>query len=108
MGEAAERGGGGAPAGERAHCGRAADARARTQPPLPPPCSEKKRFGSIYEPASLTLSVVVPAYNEEKRIKVMMDSMLEVLAKESKKDKCVARGAVAGGSCWAAQVDVAS
>ena len=52
-------------------------------------CSDKLAFPSIYDPASITLSVVVPAYNEEKRIAVMMDVMLDVLEKESKKNKCV-------------------
>lgn len=51
--------------------------------------SEKKRFPSVYDAPSVTVSVVVPAYNEEARIDVMMNAMLEVLNKEAKKSKCV-------------------
>ena len=50
----------------------------------------KDAFPSIYDPASVLVSVVVPAYNEEKRITTMMDEMLDYLRKEERKDKCVA------------------
>ena len=36
-------------------------------------------FPSLSDPASVTLSVIVPAYNEEQRIKPMMDDMLAAL-----------------------------
>ena len=36
-------------------------------------------FGSLLDPATLTLSVVVPAYNEEQRLPAMLDDMLGAL-----------------------------
>ena len=45
------------------------------------------RFPSIYDPASVLVSVIVPAYNEEKRMTPMMDEMLGFLREEQKKDK---------------------
>jgi len=44
-------------------------------------------FPSVDDEASLTVSVVVPAYNEEKRMTPMMTAMLEHLEATSKKDK---------------------
>lgn len=52
-------------------------------------CSSKEKFPTVYDPSSILVSVIVPAYNEEKRITTMMDEMLDYLRKEEKKDKCV-------------------
>ena len=62
-------------------------------PAHPSARSTKEAFPSVYDPASILVSVVVPAYNEEKRITTMMDEMLEYLRKEERKDKCVSAGA---------------
>ncbi|KAM9320953.1 dolichyl-phosphate beta-glucosyltransferase [Gastrophryne carolinensis] len=45
---------------------------------------EKEAFPSIHDPAEKDLSVVVPAYNEEERLPVMMDEALEYLEKRQK------------------------
>lgn len=45
---------------------------------------EKCLFPSINDPASVELSVIVPAYNEEERLPMMMDEALEYL--EERKD----------------------
>ncbi|XP_069615055.1 dolichyl-phosphate beta-glucosyltransferase isoform X2 [Ranitomeya imitator] len=45
---------------------------------------EKKPFPSIYDRPEKDLSVVVPAYNEEERLPVMMDEALEFLEKRQK------------------------
>ena len=42
------------------------------------------RFPSVFEPASVTLSVVVPAYNEEERMPPGVDEMLGHLKKMEK------------------------
>lgn len=49
--------------------------------------SKGGKFPSIMDGSSRQLSLVVPAYNEESRMNIMMDEMLEVLEKQSKKDK---------------------
>ena len=41
--------------------------------------SSQGSFASLYDPASKYLTLVVPAYNEEKRMGVMLDEMLGVL-----------------------------
>ncbi|XP_013421087.1 dolichyl-phosphate beta-glucosyltransferase [Lingula anatina] len=41
----------------------------------------KVLFPSIHDPASVDLSVIVPAYNEEERLPVMLDETLEFLGK---------------------------
>lgn len=43
-------------------------------------------FPSISDHASVLVSVVVPAYNEEKRIDPMMNEMIDFLSSEKKKD----------------------
>ena len=43
----------------------------------------------ISDEPTLTLSLVVPAYNEVKRIDKMMAPMLEHLRQTEKADKCV-------------------
>lgn len=44
---------------------------------LPVACrSGMARFPSVFEPAAVTLSVVVPAYNEEERMPVGVDEMI--------------------------------
>lgn len=48
---------------------------------------EKCLFPSINDPASVELSVIVPAYNEEERLPMMMDEALEYLEKRKKKLK---------------------
>ena len=54
-------------------------------------------FPSIADDATVVLSVVVPAYKEEKRITPMLKDTLAVLKDMSKADKCVA--AMSGGVC---------
>ncbi|XP_061189086.1 dolichyl-phosphate beta-glucosyltransferase-like [Saccostrea echinata] len=46
---------------------------------------EKCVFPSINDPATLELSVIVPAYNEEERLPVMMDEALGYLEERKKK-----------------------
>ncbi|TTK47653.1 Dolichyl-phosphate beta-glucosyltransferase [Bagarius yarrelli] len=46
----------------------------------------KKPFPSLSEPPSLDLSVVVPSYNEESRLPVMMEEAMDYLEKKRKKD----------------------
>ncbi|XP_073439352.1 dolichyl-phosphate beta-glucosyltransferase isoform X2 [Dendrobates tinctorius] len=46
---------------------------------------EKKPFPSIHDRPEKELSVVVPAYNEEERLPVMMDEALEFLEKRQKR-----------------------
>ncbi|KAG8452757.1 hypothetical protein GDO86_004520 [Hymenochirus boettgeri] len=46
---------------------------------------ERERFPSIHDPPSKDLSVVVPSYNEEERLPVMMDEALEFLEQRQKK-----------------------
>lgn len=48
---------------------------------------EKCLFPSINDPASIELSVIVPAYNEEERLPLMMDEALEYLEERKKKLK---------------------
>lgn len=48
---------------------------------------EKCLFLSINDPASVELSVIVPAYNEEERLPMMMDEALEYLEERKKKLK---------------------
>ena len=43
--------------------------------------SDKREFPSLGDPASLNLSVIVPAYNEELRLPKMLDECLEFLEK---------------------------
>ena len=51
------------------------------------PLRKQARFASIYDPASVLVSVIVPAYNEEARMTPMMDEMLAFLRAEEKKSK---------------------
>mmetsp|Transcript_9282 Transcript_9282/g.13929 ORF Transcript_9282/g.13929 Transcript_9282/m.13929 type:complete len:312 (+) Transcript_9282:92-1027(+) len=44
-----------------------------------PKTGEQKSFPSIFEPAGVELSLVVPAYNEEKRIQKMLDETVQYL-----------------------------
>ncbi|XP_062869653.1 dolichyl-phosphate beta-glucosyltransferase [Trichomycterus rosablanca] len=46
----------------------------------------KKPFPSLFDPSSLELSVVVPSYNEESRLPVMMEEAMEYLEKRQKKN----------------------
>ncbi|XP_043929242.1 dolichyl-phosphate beta-glucosyltransferase [Protopterus annectens] len=45
---------------------------------------KKELFPSVHDPPSKELSVVVPSYNEESRLPVMMDEALEYLEKRQK------------------------
>ncbi|KAK6317612.1 hypothetical protein J4Q44_G00130120 [Coregonus suidteri] len=45
---------------------------------------EKEPFPSLHDPSSLEMSVVVPAYNEELRMPVMMEEALEYLENRRK------------------------
>lgn len=77
-------------------------------PPPPPPCptsdvelcvcvrvcvSPRRQtqgtFASLYDAPSKYLTLVVPAYNEEKRMGVMLDEMLGVLETLEKQRRCV-------------------
>ena len=51
-----------------------------------PSTRERIPFPSINDPASLDLSVVVPSYNEEKRLPVMLDESLEYFQSRVKRD----------------------
>ena len=50
-------------------------------------CSTKQAFPRLHEAATVTVSVVIPAYNEEERIKVMLDEMLDFLEKHASRTK---------------------
>nr|XP_015823815.2 dolichyl-phosphate beta-glucosyltransferase isoform X1 [Nothobranchius furzeri] len=47
---------------------------------------EKELFPSLHDPSSRDLSVVVPAYNEELRMPVMMDEAMDYLEKRQKQN----------------------
>lgn len=49
--------------------------------------NEKVPFTTIFDPASVYLSLVVPAYNEEKRLPKMLDETLNYLKSREEKDK---------------------
>ncbi|XP_051881727.1 dolichyl-phosphate beta-glucosyltransferase [Pristis pectinata] len=46
----------------------------------------KELFPSIHDPSTKELSVIVPSYNEEQRLPLMMDEALEYLEQRQKKD----------------------
>uniref|UniRef100_A0A7S3YV48 dolichyl-phosphate beta-glucosyltransferase n=1 Tax=Lotharella globosa TaxID=91324 RepID=A0A7S3YV48_9EUKA len=48
-----------------------------------PSSGEEGKFPSLFDEASLRLSLVVPAYNEEDRIEVMMDETMKYLESKS-------------------------
>lgn len=47
---------------------------------------EKRSFPSLHDPYSIELSVVVPAYNEELRLPVMMEEAMDYLEKRQKQN----------------------
>lgn len=47
---------------------------------------KKESFPSLFDPYSLELSVVVPSYNEEQRLPVMMEETMEYLEKRQKQN----------------------
>lgn len=51
-----------------------------------PGSKSKRKFPDYNEPASLDLSVIVPAYNEEQRLPVMMEETMNYLETRQKKD----------------------
>ncbi len=51
------------------------------------PLRTKKVFPRLHEAASKTVTVVIPAYNEEERIKIMLDEMLEFLERHAARVK---------------------
>lgn len=53
---------------------------------LDPNTNTKVKFPTILKPASLYLSVIVPSYNEEVRLPVMLDEALEYLEKRRKEN----------------------
>ena len=57
----------------------------------PPAFRSKKgdRVPSVHDAPTVLVSVVVPAYNESKRIAVMMDEMLGFLRATEKANRCV-------------------
>ncbi|XP_078259293.1 dolichyl-phosphate beta-glucosyltransferase [Rhinoraja longicauda] len=48
--------------------------------------ARKELFPSIHDPSTKELSVIVPSYNEEQRLPLMMDEALEYLEQRLKKD----------------------
>ncbi|XP_067889564.1 dolichyl-phosphate beta-glucosyltransferase isoform X2 [Heterodontus francisci] len=48
--------------------------------------TRKELFPTIHDPPTKELSVIVPSYNEEKRLPLMMDETLEYLEQRQKKD----------------------
>uniref|UniRef100_A0A0P5ZV63 Dolichyl-phosphate beta-glucosyltransferase n=1 Tax=Daphnia magna TaxID=35525 RepID=A0A0P5ZV63_9CRUS len=53
---------------------------------LDPKTAEKLRFPSIEDESTILLSVIVPAYNEEKRLPVMLEECLDYLEKKLNSD----------------------
>lgn len=53
---------------------------------LDPKTAEKQRFPSIEDESTILLSVIVPAYNEEKRLPVMLEECLDYLEKKLNSD----------------------
>ncbi|NP_001279879.1 dolichyl-phosphate beta-glucosyltransferase [Callorhinchus milii] len=53
---------------------------------LNPISGEKEFFPSIHDPSSKELSVVVPSYNEEQRLPLMMDEALQYLENKQMQD----------------------
>ncbi|XP_065884803.1 dolichyl-phosphate beta-glucosyltransferase-like isoform X2 [Dysidea avara] len=53
---------------------------------LDPSTKQRHEFPSLEDNASLSLSVIVPAYKEEERLPVMMEETLEYLEKRKKED----------------------
>jgi len=51
-----------------------------------PGSKSKRKFPDYNEPASLDLSVIVPAYNEEQRLPIMMEETMEYLEKRQTQD----------------------
>lgn len=49
---------------------------------------EKEKFPSLHDPCSRELSVVIPAYNEELRMPVMLDEAMEYLENRQKQNPC--------------------
>eukprot|EP01090_Pellita_catalonica_P000405 TRINITY_DN10281_c0_g1_i2.p1 TRINITY_DN10281_c0_g1~~TRINITY_DN10281_c0_g1_i2.p1 ORF type:complete len:151 (-),score=11.18 TRINITY_DN10281_c0_g1_i2:11-463(-) len=50
------------------------------------PTGEVKQFPSLFEPATIDVSIIVPAYNEEKRIHPMLEDTLGYIQKRSQSD----------------------
>nr|SVE75961.1 EOG090X0BIY [Daphnia hispanica] len=53
---------------------------------LDPNTAEKQRFPSITDEPTILLSVIVPAYNEEKRLPLMLEECLDYLEKKLRSD----------------------
>ncbi|XP_060682131.1 dolichyl-phosphate beta-glucosyltransferase [Hemiscyllium ocellatum] len=53
---------------------------------LSPNSGRKELFPSIHDPPTKGLSVIVPSYNEEERLPLMMDEALEYLEQRQRKD----------------------
>ncbi|XP_048388364.1 dolichyl-phosphate beta-glucosyltransferase isoform X2 [Stegostoma tigrinum] len=53
---------------------------------LSPNSGRKELFPSIHDPPTKELSVIVPSYNEEERLPLMMDETLEYLEQRQKKN----------------------
>ena len=66
---------------------------------MPPSRRAPQPFPSINDAPSRFLSVVVPAYNEEKRMRVGLDEMTTFLRDKQAKDACVTGRAWCGGAC---------
>jgi dolichyl-phosphate beta-glucosyltransferase len=47
---------------------------------------KKSKFPAIADEPSVELSVIIPAYEEEKRLPVMLDECMEFLERKSKED----------------------
>nr|XP_023996000.1 dolichyl-phosphate beta-glucosyltransferase [Salvelinus alpinus] len=58
---------------------------------------EKEPFPSLHDPSSLELSVIVPAYNEELRMPVMMEEAMGYLENRQKQQPLCLLYEVCGG-----------
>lgn len=49
--------------------------------------NKKRKFRTVFDKPEVSLSVIVPAYNETERITIMLDEAIEYLLERQKKDK---------------------
>lgn len=56
-------------------------------------CRSTKPFPRLYDDASLYMTLVVPAYNEEERLPAMLDEMLRYLKHRASENRCATPGA---------------
>lgn len=51
---------------------------------------ERRAFGTVFDAPEVKLSVVVPAYNEEERLCMMLDPAIEFFEAKCARDRCEA------------------